>query len=35
MDGWKATHYINKENDELSDELLLMMAHSKAFTSIL
>jgi hypothetical protein len=22
MDGWKVTHYINKENDKLSDELL-------------
>jgi len=30
MDRWKATHYTNKENDKLSDELLLMMAHSQA-----
>jgi hypothetical protein len=34
MDGCKATHYINKENDKLSDELHLMMTHSKAFKSI-
>jgi hypothetical protein len=34
MDGWKATCYINKENDKLSDELHLMMTHSKAFISI-
>jgi hypothetical protein len=33
MDGWKATHYINKENDKLSDKLLLMTAQCEAFIS--